>query len=113
MTPATAGIIGAESLSQLPKGAVVINAARGGHVIDDDLIAALDSGHIAAATLDVFHKEPLPGDHAFWKHPKVTMTPHVASLTVPETAARAVAENIRRIRAGRPPEPVADPDTGY
>ena len=113
LTPETAGIIGAESLSQLPKGAVVINAARGGHVIDGDLIAALDSGHIAAATLDVFHEEPLPGDHAFWKHPKVTMTPHVASLTVPETAALAVAENIRRIRAGEAPRPIVDRDAGY
>lgn len=113
LTPETAGIIGAESLSRLPKGAVVINAARGGHVIDEDLLAALSTGHIAAATLDVFHQEPLPDDHPFWKHPKVAVTPHAASLTVPETAAQAVAENIRRMRAGEAPRPVVDSDTGY
>ncbi len=113
LTPETAGIIGAETLGQLPEGAVVINAARGGHVIDEDLLAALETGHIAAATLDVFHQEPLPDDHLFWEHPKVTVTPHVASLTVPETAALAVAENIRRIRAGEAPEPIVDPETGY
>ena len=70
-------------------------------------------GHLAAAVLDVFHTEPLPDDHPFWDHPKVTVTPHVASLTVPATAAEAVAENIRRIRAGQPPEPIVDPKAGY
>ena len=78
-----------------------------------EMFAALDGGHLAAATLDVFHTEPLPEDHPFWDHPKVTVTPHVASLTVPATAAEAVAENIRRIRAGQAPEPIVDPDAGY
>jgi len=113
LTPGTAGILNSKTLSQLPEGAVVINAARGGHVIDDDLIRALDDGPLAAAVLDVFHTEPLARDHAFWDHPKVTVTPHMASLTVPETAALVVTENIRRIRAGQPPEPVVDPETGY
>ena len=113
LTPETAGIINADTLSQLPPGAVVINAARGGHVVDEDLIAALDDGRLAAATLDVFHTEPLPEDHPFWAHPKITVTPHVASLTVAETAAKAVAENIRRIRAGQAPEPIVDMDAGY
>ena len=76
--------------ARLPRGAVVINAARGGHVVDEDLLKALDDGHLAAATLDVFHTEPLPDDHPFWDHPKVTVTPHVASLTVPATAAEAL-----------------------
>ena len=113
LTPQTEGIINADTLARLPRGAVVINAARGGHVVDEDLLKALDAGHLAAATLDVFHTEPLPGNHPFWDHPKVTVTPHVASLTVPGTAAEAVAENIRRIRAGRPPEPIVDPEAGY
>lgn len=113
LTPETAGILDAEALARLPAGAVVVNAARGGHVVDDDLIAALDSGHLAAAVLDVFHAEPLPPGHAFWRHPKVTVTPHVAGLTIPETAARAVADNIRRISKGLSPAPLADRDRGY
>ena len=113
LTPQTEAIINADTLARLPRGAVVINAARGGHVVDEDLLKALDDGHLAAAMLDVFHTEPLPDDHPFWDHPKVTVTPHVASLTVPATAAEAVAENIRRIRAGQPPEPIVDPKAGY
>ncbi len=113
LTPETAGIINSQTLGQLPEGCVVINAARGGHVIDDDLLGALDHGPLAAAVLDVFHSEPLPADHPFWSHPKVTVTPHVASLTVPETAALVVADNIRRIRSGQPPEPLVDAQTGY
>ncbi len=113
LTPETEGIINADTLSQLPKGAVVINAARGPHVVDEDLIQALDSGHMAAATLDVFHTEPLAAGHPFWAHPNINLTPHAASLTVPETAARPVAENIRRIRAGKPPRPIVDFEAGY
>ncbi len=113
LTPETTGIINKDTLELLPQGAAIINAARGPHVVDEDLIRALDSGHISGATLDVFHKEPLPDDHSFWQHPKVTVTPHVASLTVPETAALAVAENIRRIRAGEAPQPIVDPDRVY
>ncbi len=113
LTPETTGIINADTLSQLPRGAALINAARGPHVVDEDLIRALDSGHIAAATLDVFHTEPLPQDHPFWAHPKITVTPHVASLTVAETAAKAIAENIERMEKGGKPEPIVDPETGY
>ncbi len=82
-------------------------------MVDNDLIKALDSGRLAAATLDVFHTEPLPEDHPFWAHPKITVTPHVASLTVPVTAAKAVAENIQRMEKGEPPEPIFDPLRGY
>ncbi|NQU62650.1 MAG: glyoxylate/hydroxypyruvate reductase A [Rhodospirillales bacterium] len=113
LTPETTSIINAQTLALLPEGAYLINAARGGHVVDNDLIEALDSGHIGGATLDVFHTEPLPDDHPFRAHPKVHLTPHIASITMPETAARAVADNIRRIRKGEPPEPVVDPETGY
>ncbi len=113
LTPETTGIINADTLSRLPRGAVLINAARGGHVVDEDLIAALDGGRLAAATLDVFHTEPLPEDHPFWAHPKITVTPHMASLTVPASAAKAVAENIRRMEKGGKPEPIVDLERGY
>ena len=79
LTPDTEGILNADVLAELPRGAYVINAARGGHLVEEDLLTALESGHIAGATLDVFGQEPLPPDHPFWNHPKVTMTPHNAS----------------------------------
>ena len=113
LTPDTRAILNAQTFSRLPGGAVVINAARGGHLVDDDLLAALATDQLSAAVLDVFHAEPLPPDHPFWTHPKITVTPHAASLTMPETAAKAVAENIRRIRKGEPPEPIVDPGRGY
>lgn len=113
LTPETRGIINAETLALLPRGAYVINPARGGHVVDADLIAALDCGHIAHATLDVFHQEPLPRDHPFWRHPKVTVTPHAASATIPRTAVPQIVANIRRVRAGLAPLNQVDPDRGY
>lgn len=113
MTEATHGIINRETLAQLPAGAVVINCARGGHVVDADLVAAIDSGHIAGATLDVFHDEPPPADHPFWAHPKITMTPHMASLTVAHSAAAYVAENIRRVERGELPLNTVDFEIGY
>ena len=112
-TPATKGIIDRRLLDRLPEGACVINAARGGHLVEEDLLAALDSGHIAAAVLDVFHKEPLPPDHPFWTHPKVTLTPHVASLTNPDTGAKAIADNIALCESGRAPQNVVDFSRGY
>ena len=113
LTPDTRGIVNARNLALLPKGAFVINVARGGHVVAEDLIAALDSEHIAGATLDVFEPEPLPPDHPLWTHPKVTTTPHIAALTNPETAADQIAENIRRVRGGRALLNVVDPAAGY
>jgi glyoxylate/hydroxypyruvate reductase A len=99
---ATKGIINAEMLALLPTGAYFINCARGEHVVEEDLLAALDRGHIAGATLDVFQQEPLPPNHPFWTHPKVLVTPHIAGLTNPYTAAPQVAENIRRIQTNQP-----------
>jgi glyoxylate/hydroxypyruvate reductase len=113
MTDATRGIINADTLAQLPQGAVLINGARGAHVVDQDLLAALDSGQLSAATLDVFHTEPLPADHPYWSHPKVVMTPHMASLTIAHSAAAYVAENIRRIERGEPPLNIVDFSAGY
>ncbi len=100
LTPETEGIINASLLEQLPPGACVINAARGGHLVEEDLLAALDSGHIKAATLDVFREEPLPADNPFWSHPKVTITPHNASDPHPRWVAGIIAENLRRAREG-------------
>ncbi|MGE0151153.1 MAG: 2-hydroxyacid dehydrogenase [Reyranellaceae bacterium] len=113
LTQETRGILDARTLAQLPKGAHVVNIARGGHVVDADLLAALDSGHIASATLDVFNQEPLPADHPYWRHAKVRVTPHIAGQSNPRTAARGVAENVRRLRAGQELRDLIDPAAGY
>lgn len=113
MTAATADILNRESLAQLPRGAYLINAARGGHVVEADLLDALASGQLAHATLDVFREEPLPADHPFWDHPQITITPHNASITDPRSVVRQVAENIRRIDAGEPLLHPVDRDVGY
>ncbi|WP_246504188.1 2-hydroxyacid dehydrogenase [Plastoroseomonas arctica] len=113
LTPATRGVIDARLLARLPTGAFVINGARGGHVVDADLLAAIDAGHIAGAALDVFEPEPLPTDHRYWSHPRVVMTPHAASITIPASAAPQVVENIRRARTGEPLLNLVDFSTGY
>ncbi|WP_237215577.1 2-hydroxyacid dehydrogenase [Falsiroseomonas oryziterrae] len=113
LTPETRGIVNAGLLARLPRGAFVINGARGGHVVDADLLAALDSGQVAAAALDVFQPEPLPPEHPYWSHPRVVMTPHAASITIPSSAAPQVVENIHRARAGRPLINLVDFSAGY
>ncbi|HKU98584.1 MAG TPA: glyoxylate/hydroxypyruvate reductase A [Vineibacter sp.] len=113
MTPQTAGILDARALSLLPAGAFLINMARGGHVVDRDLIAALDSGHLSGAALDVFHVEPLAVDHPFWIHPKIKVTPHIAGPTNPRTAAESVADNVRRLRSGQALVNLIDRKAGY
>ena len=113
LTDDTAGILNADIFAEMPAGGIVINCARGGHVVDEDLIAALDSGHLSAAVLDVFHFEPPEPDHPFWNHPKVSMTPHMASLTVPQSAARYMADNIRRVERGEAPLNLIDLTKGY
>ena len=113
LTPDTRGILNRQSLSALPKGAYVINAARGAHVVDEDLIGSLDSGQVAAAALDVFGEEPLPAAHPFWKHPNIRMTPHIASHTTARTAALEIVANIRRIKDGLPPSNVINPELKY
>ncbi|MEM9427104.1 MAG: glyoxylate/hydroxypyruvate reductase A [Pseudomonadota bacterium] len=112
-TAATENVMNADRLALLAEGAVVINPGRGPLIDDDALLAALDSGHVAHATLDVFREEPLPPEHSFWAHPKVTVTPHIASATRPATAARVVAENIRRGEAGEPFLHLVDRARGY
>ncbi|KAJ3102575.1 hypothetical protein HDU97_000444 [Phlyctochytrium planicorne] len=113
LTPETANIINLPTLSKLPTHSVIINLARGGHVNEDDLIQALDQGIIAHAILDVFQIEPLPPTHRLWKHPKVTVTPHVSALTNPSTAGPIVAETIRRYLCNDPLENVVSWDRGY
>jgi glyoxylate/hydroxypyruvate reductase A len=112
-TAATGNLLDAAALALLPPGARLINPGRGTLIDDAALLAALDSGHLAHATLDVFRTEPLPPDHPFWAHPKVTVTPHVASETRPETASEAIAANIRRGENGLPFLHVVDRTTGY
>ncbi len=90
----------------------MINMGRGGHVVDDDLLAAIDSGHLAGAALDVFNTEPLPTEHPYWTHPKVHITPHMAGYTNPRTASPGVIENIKRLRAGQPLINTVDPKSG-
>lgn len=113
LTPATEGILNRNLFDALPRGAYLINAGRGGHQIESDILTALDSGRLAGATIDVFRTEPLPADSPFWDHPKVTVTPHNASVTNPDSAIRHVCNSIRRLRAGEPLRNVIDPATGY
>jgi glyoxylate/hydroxypyruvate reductase len=113
LTRETQGILNARTFAALPKGAYLINMARGGHVVDDDLLAALNSGHLSGAVLDVFNTEPLPANHPYWTHPKVRVTPHIAGATNPRTASPGVIENIKRLRAGQPLINTVDPKSGY
>ena len=92
---------------------IVVNLARGAHVVDADLLAALDRGHLAHAVLDVFHTEPLPAGHAYWSHPRVSLLPHVAAQTDPASASQVVADNVRALLAGRPLAHLVDGARGY
>lgn len=113
LTPSTRGLLDARFFSALPPGAGIVNLARGGHVVDADLLAALASGQVAHAVLDVFATEPLPADHAFWSHPQVTVLPHVAALTDARSAAEVVAANLRRLRDGAPLQHLVQRQRGY
>ncbi|MEC3861524.1 glyoxylate/hydroxypyruvate reductase A [Mesobacterium sp. TK19101] len=112
-TPETENTLNADSLALLPRGAVLINPGRGPLIDDDALIAALDTGQVGHATLDVFRVEPLPQDHPFWAHPGVTVTPHIASETRPDSAARVIAQNIRRGEDGHGFLHLVDRAAGY
>ncbi|MEC7764518.1 MAG: glyoxylate/hydroxypyruvate reductase A [Pseudomonadota bacterium] len=112
-TPDTENTLDARTLALMPEGAVILNPGRGALIDDEALLAALDTGQIGHATLDVFRIEPLPVDHPYWAHPRVTVTPHIASETRPETASRVVAENIRRVEAGKPLLNEVDKRRGY
>jgi glyoxylate/hydroxypyruvate reductase A len=113
LTPATENLLDHRLLSQLAPQSVLINGGRGRHVVDQDVIDLLDSGHLRAAVLDVFREEPLPQDHPFWRHPGVFLTPHVAAPTQPATAVEAIAENLRGYEAGQALRNVVDLARGY
>lgn len=113
LTEETRGILNRHTMGELPRGACVVNVARGGHLVEEDLLELLKTGQIAEATLDVTQSEPLPEDHPFWDHPRIQITPHAAAVTPPETAAEVIAGNIARMKRGETPHPVVDFDKGY
>lgn len=113
LTPETENLIDGAALARMRPGAHLINVARGALVDDDALLAALDSGRVGSATLDVFRVEPLPRDHPYWSHPLVTITPHIASITRPETAARVIVDQVERFERGEPFAHVVDRKSGY
>lgn len=113
LTPQTRGILDARLFAALPAGACLINAARGGHLVEQDLLEALDAGHLRGATLDVFTQEPLPSDNPLWSHPKVVVTPHAAAATDPAAFMAHVARTIARVDDGLSPENLVDFSRGY
>ncbi|HKQ12180.1 MAG TPA: NAD(P)-dependent oxidoreductase, partial [Steroidobacteraceae bacterium] len=113
LTPATQDRFNRETLALLPKSSYVVNVARGGLLVEEDLIELLDSGHLAGAALDVFRHEPLPQDHPLWSHPKVRVTPHVSAITVIGPSAKQVAEKVRRLERGEPVSGIVDRRRGY
>lgn len=102
LTPSTKHILNRTTFYQLPSGAFIINVGRGGHLVDNDLILALDNKQLRGACLDVFHQEPLTPDHPFWSHPNIIVTPHIASVTNPASVAKQVIENYQRLQLGQP-----------
>ena len=113
LTAQTRGLLDARCFAALPRGAALVNLARGAHVVDADLLAALDSGHLQHAVLDVFHAEPLPPEHPYWHHPQVTVLPHPAASTDPPSAAAVVAANLRALRDGAPLAHLVDRERAY
>ncbi|MBT5569795.1 MAG: glyoxylate/hydroxypyruvate reductase A [Alphaproteobacteria bacterium] len=113
LTPETEGILNADLFSKLPKGAHLINAARGGHLVEENLIPALESGRLAHATLDVFRSEPLPDAHPFWDHPQITVTPHNASITDPRSVARQIVDGMACSARGEAVPNTVDVKLGY
>jgi glyoxylate/hydroxypyruvate reductase A len=113
LTPETRGILNAKTFALLPRGAYIINAARGGHQIESDILAAVNSGQLAGATLDVFETEPLPESSPLWTHPKITVTPHIAAISDPTASVRMVIDGISRFERGEALTNVVDFDRGY
>jgi glyoxylate/hydroxypyruvate reductase A len=112
-TPGTRGLLDAAAFAALPAGAHVVNLGRGDLVVEADLVAALDGGHLGHATLDVFREEPLPASHPFWHHPGITITPHVSAVTLVAESAAQVAAKLRALERGLPVSGVVDRSKGY
>jgi glyoxylate/hydroxypyruvate reductase A len=112
-TPATRGLLCAERFARLPRGAFVINVARGALVVEQDLLEALDSGQVGGALLDVFAHEPLPSGHPFWRHPRITVTPHVSAATLVDESIAQIAAKIRALARGEPITGVVDRALAY
>ncbi|HMN94527.1 MAG TPA: glyoxylate/hydroxypyruvate reductase A [Hydrogenophaga sp.] len=113
LTADTQDILNRKTLSRLQPGGYLVNVARGAHLVEDDLLALLDSGHLAGATLDVFRTEPLPAGHPFWQHPKITVTPHTSARTLRDESIAQIAGKIRAVEAGQPIAGVVDTARGY
>ncbi len=113
LTPETEGILNLETFSALPQGGYVINVARGKHLVEADLLTALDSGQIAGACLDAFSTEPLPETHPFWSHPQIIVTPHIAAPGVPSDVAAQIIDNIERCQTGKPLKNIVNLNRGY
>jgi glyoxylate/hydroxypyruvate reductase A len=112
-TPETDGILNSETFSHLARGAYLVNLARGSHLVERDLIEALENGRLAAATLDVFAQEPLARDHPFWRMPRVTITPHISAQTLPEPAVSQIARKIEALARGETIGGIVDLERGY
>ena len=113
LTAETKYILNHDTLSQLQHDGYVINAARGKHLVNEDLISLINSGHLSGATLDVFDEEPLPSNHPFWQHPKITVTPHMAARTHREESIAQIADKIQSLQEGKPVTGIVDPIKGY
>ena len=113
LTTETSGLLNRETLSRMPRGSYLINVARGDHLIEEDLLALVQEGQIAGATLDVFRQEPLPAEHPFWQEPRITITPHIAAVTLRGDSVRQIADKINRLEQGATIEGVVDRVRGY
>jgi glyoxylate/hydroxypyruvate reductase A len=113
LTPETENILNHATLSQLQKGGYLINVARGKHLVEEDLIALIDNGHLAGATLDVFRTEPLPAGHPFWQHPKITVTPHTSARTLREESIAQIVGKMQALQRGESINGVVDHQRGY
>lgn len=113
LTPDTTNVINKGTLARLQPGAYVINVARGAHLVDEDLVAAIDSGHVAGATLDVFRTEPLPAGHAFWTHPRITITPHTSARTLRDESIAQIARKMVALERGEAVAGIVSPVRGY